>query len=313
MKIANQNIIDMPASKAEVCVELTFSCETRLVYRLNHSWTAQYWASLLAKMQPQFLRRMDVNHKHGFASPAEVRSALARLQRCINKLGFSLEPLSRSDWQSALNQLHVNFPEFFKQDRNLQESQLAHEMNLLIHWLEYELPNYFQEKKQYIFNLDFNHFPPAYRLKQKFPDSELRYFSPKLDFGNLHLHYIYIGRHYLEMFDARDRVSPPHHFRAQHEFNATCGLVFSEPVDEVQLKREMLEYYVQRGGKKFFGFDFHDEKLAIGFFKLGQLENLDSYSTTAHRGNLRDRLKDSHIVKWEVLQSRQYAPPRLPS
>ena len=128
------------------------------------------------------------------------------------------------------------------------------------------------------------------------PDDEFDQFSPSLTFGNLHLHYIFIGRHFLEMFDAKDMVCPQKHFRAQHEFNATCGMVFSEPQDEVLHNTEMQIYYHQRGGKQFFGFDYEDQKLAKGFFKLGQLQDMTEYAQPQRREALRQQLKKSQVV-----------------
>ena len=162
------------------------------------------------------------------------------------------------------------------------------------------MANAFNNKGQYIFNLDFNHLPDVYNLKESFPNGEFPRFSADLAFGSLHLHYIYIGRHFLEMFDARDFVAPREHFRAQHEFNATCGLSFSEPCDSAALDRSMREYFDQRGGQRYFGFEYDDPKLAKGFFTLGELENVDDYRDPIHRKALRDRLNDSTIVGWQI-------------
>lgn len=214
--------------------------------------------------------------------------------------GFCDATLDARKWQDILNHLHLNFPEFFLTQFDAQRFHAAHEMNLLIHWLEYELANAFDNKAQYIFNLDFNHIPEVYNRKQVFPETEFAQFSSALTFSNLHSHYIYIGRHFLEMFDACDLVSPPHHFRAQHEFNATCGLSFSEPRDLLSQDRAMLNYFEQRGGQSYFGFAYDDLKLAKGFFTLGQLENIDDYDDPAQRMALRNQLKDSTIISWRL-------------
>lgn len=254
-------------------------------------------------MRPDFLLRTNLNHRHGFAGLTEIRSNIGRLKHCAQALGFPLEPMNERNWQSALNQLHIRFPEFFKSKFDRKLFQTAHELNLSIHWLEYELTNLYNKKQQYIFNLDFNHFPQAYNLKSEFPKHEFKHFSPVLGFGNLHLHYIYIGRHFLEMFDARDMVSPASHFRAQHEFNATCGLVFSEPVNSEQLDQDMHDYYLRRGGEAFFRFPYHDPRMAKGFFIVGQLEDLDDYGDSARRQALRDKLRSSSVDSWRVLRS----------
>jgi len=282
-------------------VNFTYSCGTRLTYELDDTQTAEIWVSLLSQMDSQFLLRSDVNHKHGFSDREEIKTRAIRLNRCAAYLGFHLEPIDRQNWHTALNNLHVNFPGFFKQKLTPEKFQTAHEMNLLIHWLEYELVNLYGGKNQYLFNLDFNHEPLAYDLKSSIPDNEFDHFSTSLEFGNLHLHYIFIGRHFLEMFNAQDFVCPPAHFRAQHAFNATCGLVFSEPQDEALSNAEMHAYYHQRGGKRFFGFEYEDPKFAKGFFRLGRLQNIAEYAQLEQREALRRKLKNSHIVDWQVL------------
>lgn len=250
-------------------------------------------------MRSRHLLRSDINHRHGFATELQIKAAVTRLRKSAAVLGFSLAPLTKLNWQEELNRLHISFPEFFRNEFDREKFQSAHEMNLLIHWLEYELVNLVGKKAKYIFNLDFNHFPAAYDLKTKIPEDEFDSFESDLRFGNLHLHYIYVGRHFLEMFDANDIESPPHHFRAQHAFNATCGLVFSEPCDPVQLDCDMRAYYGRRGGAEFFGIDYDDPRLAKGFFRIGQLIDLQAYSTFTQRNALREQLKTSRIVAWK--------------
>lgn len=282
-------------------VRFRFSNGLDLTYELNNTRTTLLWCDMLAQMQPHYLMRSNVNHRHGFATDAQIADALVRLRKCADALGFELGSVEPSNWHSALNTLHVNFPNFFTDNFDPSKAQTAHSMNLLIHWLEYELGNTYDNKAQYIFNLDFNHYPPAYNLKTDIVPNELGNFSPYLEFGNLHLHYIYIGRHFLEMFDAQDTVSPSSHFRAQHEFNATCGLVFSEPVDRLQLDIAMQKYYTQKHGSAFFGFPYDSLQLAKGFFKLGKLLGLSNYQSLLDRQQLRRNLATAAIQSWHFL------------
>jgi hypothetical protein len=281
-------------------IHFTFSCGTVLPYVLHDTRTTAGWCKQFSQVNPRMLVRHDVNHRHGFASPEEISAAIRRLKRATDFLGFAMQPLERSNWHDTLNDLHLNFPGFFATPHTEQGFHAAHEMNLLIHWLEYELSNAIEGKGQYIYNLDFNHLPEIYNQKEFFPDDEFGHFSTDLEFGSLHLHYIYIGRHFLEMFDARDLVAPPNHFRAQHEYNATCGLSFSEPCDSVSLNQAMQQYYDDRGGQTYFGFAYQDPKLAKGFFRLGRLENIDTYRDPAMRASLRDQLKNSVVVAWRL-------------
>ncbi|PPD51206.1 MAG: hypothetical protein CTY12_08770, partial [Methylotenera sp.] len=200
------------------------------------------------------------------------------------------------NWQDELSKLHINFP--IKVGESFDKR--LHTMNLLIHWLEYELMNVYQNKHQYIINCDFNHSPDTYNIWKRFPDNELGNFSPNLQFGNLHCHYIMIGRHFLEMFDARDFVCPEQQFVPQTIYNATCGLVFSEPSSS-ELVDQMRQYYDERGGISFFGYEFDDPLMRKGFFKLGQLENVSEFDTKEKRDQLRNQIKDNVIVSWTIM------------
>lgn len=144
-----------------------------------------------------------------------------------------------------------------------------------------------------LFNLDFN--DSAYEQTQPIPEQELNYFCTDYTFGDLHLHYVHVGRPLHEMFMNRDRSTPRDQFLPQHYFNATCGLVFREAkVDEAEIYR----YFDSLGGKTFFGYSYHDPRLANGYFKLGQLEG---YETLEAREQLRSRLAGAEIVDWRAL------------
>lgn len=254
----------------------------------------------MAQMTPQIMASNTYNHRHGFATEMEIRRALSLLSTDCDILKLKLPHLNASNWQSVLNQLHVNFPEFERKLQTKQEFYAAHKLNLLIHWLEYELSNHLARKGQYIFNLDFNHRPDAYNLKKPFQGQDLSGFTPHLGFGHLHLHYIHIGRHFLEMHDAQDGVYPKHHFKPQHEFNATCGISFSEPSEDTALRVSLLKYYQMRGGQDYFGYSFDDPAMAIGFFRLGTLTDIDAYASLEERLQLRTKLQSAVVLGWQI-------------
>jgi hypothetical protein len=102
------------------------------------------------------------------------------------------------------------------------------------------------------------------------------------------------------MYDAYDVDCPAHHFRPQHQFNATCGLSFSEPLNASTLTANLREYYENRGGRQFFGYDFDDPRLAVCFFRLGSLVNLSEYRTLESRQVLRFQLQAAEVVSWTI-------------
>lgn len=277
-----------------------FSTGVSLTYETNSSLTASSWLIQLSNTTPHDLKQQELNHKHGFASDEEIERNITRLTQVAQGFNATLQPITHDTWQMSLNTLHVHFLEVVRQSLSRQQQQQAHEMNLLIHWLEYELFNKFNNRQQYIFNVDFNHCPRAYGLKQQFPVDEYGYFSPTLDFGYLHLHYIYLGRPFLELADANDMVAPRHHFKPQREFNATCGMSFSEPEDKHGQRLMFADYYASRGGRDFFGHSLNDPQMAIGFFRVAQLVNIHEYQTESQRIQLRNQIQHSHVIGWEI-------------
>lgn len=265
-----------------------------LTYLVDATTTAYRWLQLLKAATPTQLLRSIENHKHGFASEAEVAVMLSKLQETAASL--ELEPLAAFT-RAELNRLHVSFVDSARtvvKQKQLRDklNKTRMTINLIIHWLEHELD------KHQLFNFDFNH--ANYQLC-KIPEAELGNFSPVLEFGSLHLHYCYIGRHFLEMVHADDMVAHAYHFRPQLEFNATCGLVFGETLDAQMLEQRMLTYYAARGGQDFFKLAYNDPKLTKGFFQLGKLANIAEYSTKQSRDALRAQLRDDYFISWEVL------------
>ena len=131
------------------------------------------------------------------------------------------------------------------------------------------------------------------------PDNELSNFSTDIKFGDLYLHYIFIGRHFLELYEAEDTVCPKSQLRPQTHLNATSGLSFSEPEDAIVKNLRMRSYYDSLGGIDYFGYDYNSDKLCKGFFKLGTLSDLKGFNTTSQRNDVRNTVFQQSIVSWE--------------
>jgi hypothetical protein len=279
-------------------IRFAFSNGLSFRYVLNDSLVARIWLYMMKRVRPEHMSRVSENHRHGFAAQDEINKNISRLTEACKIVGMPNIDLAADNWQQwqqNLNDVHAKFPDMVMTGVN---TQLTHTVNLLIHWLEYELYNRFQGAEQYLFNLDFNHQPSIYRQSQVIPANELELFTAETKFGDLNLHYIYIGRHFLEMVNANDLVCPKEHFRPQGHFNPTCAVNFSEAKPSGFLETKMLAYYQARGGYEFFGFDYSDPKMAKGFFSLGQIENLAQYSFE-DREAIRKALAIAYVTDWE--------------
>ena len=194
-----------------------------------------------------------------------------------------------------LNRLHVYFPNWHRVAPDALVD--AHTLNLIIHWLEYEFANVHEHRNEWLINVDFNQ-DQATRTLHSFAQADFTRFSPNLEFGNIHLHYVHKGRHFLELANAQDFVAPRSHFVPQTQFSATFGMVFSEP-NARDLSE--LETYYNRRGVDFFGMKYEDPKLAKGFFKLGELVNADVYrADKALRDELRNKLTTAEVIGWTI-------------
>ncbi len=280
-------------------ITVFFSNDLSFVYRLNDTETATKWAAMMQKVSVANMSRQEENHRHGFASKDDIRRNIAQLTELCERIGMPKVDLSANhwiDWQKNLNIAHVAFPSMVTSGKHFKA---AHTCNLLIHWLEYELANLFDDAEQYLFNLDFNHQADVYNMIQPIPRRELEYFTTDIQFGTLNLHYIHIGRHFFEMYLANDQVCLQEHFKPQWHFNATCAVNFSEAHDQSGLPQKMKQYYDSRGGETFFRIPFDDPTMAKGFFKLGELENCAQY-TESDRAAIREQLTTAVVTGWEV-------------
>jgi len=274
---------------------------TELVYSINDTKVARAWLQLLHTASPDSLLRQQENSLHGFASAEVYALRCQQLREVCTALSIEVPEVLD---QQALNVLHLNFPNGthgLSKDESAQARKQLMTLNLLVHWIEYELANQTHQRHQYLVNLDFNHDAAHYSQPGYIDQDQLKGFSADMSFGSLHLHYTYTGRHFLEMFDALDNASPIAHFRPQRNFNATCGLIFSEPQDNAARRVAMLKYYNDRGARRFWPHDFEDPRMCIGFYQLGQLQNFDASADA--RDQLRAQLSTDPIVNWTINDS----------
>ena len=93
-------------------------------------------------------------------------------------------------------------------------------------------------------------------------------------------------------------VAPSTHFVPQRRYGATFGLVFSEP--NARDYSELRKYYDKKG-VEFFRMSFDNPALGIGFYRMGQLTNIDAYRINSQlREDVRNQIRGAHIVDWKI-------------
>lgn len=300
-------------------IQFTFSNDLKLVYNLFDTDSAKFFADAIQLLTPADI--CPTSFKNGFDSESFIPERIDRLytvaaainNRYPNQINIvPLEP----DWRTALQQMHTHFPEL---TNNLPGDELQHatpllgEFNDLIHWLEKELNRKHNgsplDRSWATVCLDFNRAAACRHVP--LPESDYKHFSHELYFGNLHLHYDNVGRHPWELFGSRDYICPSDQVISQNQISPSCNMYFND-WDILRQHRQALsldkytagfdKFYYERGGQDFFKYALDDPKLAVGYLKIGQLENINEFDTISARNQLRSQLAISTLTGWTIIE-----------
>jgi hypothetical protein len=144
------------------------------------------------------------------------------------------------------------------------------------------------------------------------PDDAYKNFSPFLQFGGLFLHYTHVGKHSYEMIKVNDLICPKEQFMPQRTFNASCRLVFNDyfypnDISKQQFIEQWIQFYNDKGGLEYWGYDIDDPKIAFGFLKIGELIDISKNNisinfpkTKEELHSFRKELANTHVVDWEI-------------
>ena len=287
-----------------------------LSYDLTENPVVDIWKSLVSKAPLSSM--CSVNHKIGFEAPEETFAKADRLYSLAEQInvfipnGIQLIKLTESNWKEALNKLHVHFPllrynyPMSQEEFELKLLPLLEEYNDLIHWLEKAYDKLYGTKvNMSAIYCDFN--KGSLLEMVEIPDDGYKLFTPLIDFGTLHIHYAHVGRHPFELLTARDYDCPKDQALSQHKLSASCAMyfndrdfyrqqLFGQDVDHLQkIKEAFVSFYEKRGGQDFFGWAFDDPRLAFGYMKIGQLENIGLFGSLEARNELREKLATAKL------------------
>ena len=97
------------------------------------------------------------------------------------------------------------------------------------------------------------------------------------NFGDLLLHYTHVGKNAQELFFTNDLECPKNQFVPQSTYCASARLYFTDNFSDTEEKKNHMysrwqDFYTRRGGKEYFGYDITDQKMQLGFIKLGKID-----------------------------------------
>jgi len=298
--------------------KVNFTNNITLTYDLVDHEIANLWSTLISARKVN--ECCPINHYSGNYDPQLLTQRVSRLFELIDIINEQVPnkiqkvPFNKDNFYQALNTMHVHFPEL-EQDQKYQFlCEYLSEYNDTIHWLEPALIDYYNnitDSRKFSIKLDFNKVRPTVP-SHEIPTSAYKLFNGDFAFGQLMLHYVHVGRHAWELFFANDLVCPKEQYIPQHMFNATVRLHFYnnsllEEENRLSFRKRWSEFYNNRGGKDFFGYDIDDPNIRFGYCQIGKLtaitidgKNIPIPISDKDIIPIRTMLTRTSIIDWEI-------------
>jgi hypothetical protein len=300
--------------------KINFTDSISLYYELLDHEIVYNWANLI--MERNITECCQINHYSGCINLELLFHRINRfyeLIEIINKFvpnKITKIEFNKDNFNHALNVMHVHFPELQLNDNYKHIHTYLSEYNDIIHWLEPQLKNYYNnitDNSQFSIKLDFNKLYP-YVKRNEIGESAYKLFNASFMFGQLMLHYVHVGRNAWELFFANDLICPKNQYVPQSSYNASIRLHFyNNKLHDLnilnQFKNKWKNFYIARGGKEFFDCDIDDPSIRFGFCQLGSLSEvlLDNMlmpcpKTKEEIETFRNRLVKTKVIDWEIIK-----------
>ena len=264
-----------------------------LTYRLEPHRPAQVWADMVSKFDVSVIRP-SLDPWRGIATNWDTK--VKDLNNLISELNSWLPNKIDGYWnneniEESLNRLHVHFPEQEKVETDMSRRRQLTRYNDLIHEMQF-LHNVIKNKKEYLYLLVC---PDVHQSNWvELEDDDFLLFRPKVNFGDLTLHYPHAGRHPMELFISRDTTCPADQILPQHKISPFHTLRFFD--NEVS-PENFKKFYFESNLK--WPAALEDPRLAVGYINLGKLEYIDHAPWT--REDAEYKVKSCNkIENWKV-------------
>lgn len=299
-----------------------FSSNIKITYGLVDDPITTLWADEISRFTINDCCK--INHFTNFANEEKILKRVERLYQLADIINENVTekikicPIPDIDYKSTMQNLavmHVHFPEMHNDPNFIHLDAILSEYNDSIHWIEGTIPSLYIDdisKKSMFFtvNLDFNKNIQSNR--QEIPEQSYKLFHPYVNFGDLNLGYVHVGRHAQEIYFTNDLICPKDQFLPQTLFTGSIMMMFTnyfQSTDEEKTKflNSWKKFYHDRGGIDFWGLELDDPKLAFGSIKIGEIEkiviNQQDYKipkTLDELNRFRNLLVETEVLSWEI-------------
>jgi hypothetical protein len=264
------------------------------IYELSAHRPAQEWARQMDRLTVDSLR-VGLDPWLGIHNLPEAK--INRLNQLIDLLNEWIPDKILDKWdsknpQSSLNKLHIHFPEQEKTETDPARVNQLSEYNDVIHALEYLI-----RKISYKDSLCILVIPES-DFKTELNTDDYQHFKASREFGELCLHYPHVGRHALELLNARDIVCPVDQIVTQKLITPYHSLRFSkDPYSEKQYHSAFDKFYKISKINQLV--DRNDPKIAVGYIPIGKLVSVNDSLVTIEV--VTDIVKNTNkILGWKI-------------
>jgi hypothetical protein len=294
--------------------KINFTDGISITYKLIDDTVTTQWAELISAQTIDNV--CPINHYIGYASEQLITYRINRLYELADLINLDVpdrvikHDINQDNWRVNLHLMHIHFPDLKNDVKYSHLWNYLTEYNDIIHWLESVLINIWGQSKHqsrsstFRVTLDFN---KSTEVRVPIPENSFTMFYPLLNFGDLLLHYTHVGKNAHEMFIMKDYSCPKDQFIPQRDFNASVRMYFLDnftpPENADMLYNAWQQFYNDKGGYDYWGYEINNPKIAFGYLKIGEIESISNMSvpkTLEELNEFRDRLVKTKVIDWEI-------------
>jgi len=241
-----------------------------LDYQTFDNVHSQLWLQGIREFINSKQQLVDVDRVYNFNDyHAEFKSTLYSCNQTIIELNkiynLSINPIREQYLQEDINYVHTFFVE---SDRHRDNNSLWPKLNELLHGLEIIE----RSKKKSMQGQVFCSMPNA--VKYDLPEESYKYFTTKKQFGYCYANYPHVGRHILEMFNARDEHANDEDIIPMHKIAGDFYLWFGNNTPgyyDIVRKWNIRRWFKKESINKIVGMEWGNPRLAIGWLPVAKI------------------------------------------
>lgn len=268
-----KNMLVLLSNERDEAIELN--------YQIMNTESAQIWANCIYAAKEDGLREANRFYNFPGQDRADIDYMIAKLEK-TTKLLSSFHPdldfptLDRTNLQRSVNELHFNFAHSHHVTNKINDfnRDAWSDFNVLLHAIEVYIGNKISLEYTGLCasRIVFTWNSPN---RLDIPDQCYDDFVIDYSFGTAYVNYCQVGRHFYEIFRAKDSQLADEHIQPYRYISANSMLYFGPSTGHAFAKSmyEQMGIWFSNNRERFdrLGFNWGDPKLAIGQIPVASL------------------------------------------